>query len=173
MRLDKNISELLFKYDCVIVPDLGGFVTNYRPASLDENANIFSPPSKSLSFNSYLKNNDGLLAKYISEKEELSFEEVKIEIKKEVEDYFSRLTSGKRVVFDKVGILYMDKAKNIQFSPDESINYLLDSYGLRSVFAHAQEQSVEKKIKRLIPLKSELKDEKEVKATEKSTVVSF
>jgi len=151
MKLDQNISELLFKYDCVIVPDLGGFVTNYNPASLDERSKTFSPPSKSLGFNSYLKNNDGLLAKYIAEKEKLGFEEVSADIKKEVEDYFKKLNNGKRIVFDKVGILYMDNAKNIQFSPDESINYLLDSYGLRSVFAHPSEvKEVNKRRNRIV-----------------------
>ena len=43
-ELDKYISELLFDYDCVIVPQLGGFVTNYKPAYFDKG--IAHPPSK-------------------------------------------------------------------------------------------------------------------------------
>jgi hypothetical protein len=35
MKLDHYISQLLFRYDCVIVPNLGGFVTNYKPATIN------------------------------------------------------------------------------------------------------------------------------------------
>jgi hypothetical protein len=140
LKLDKNISDLLYQYDCVIVPELGGFVSNYHPASLDGNSSIFSPPRKAISFNSYLKNNDGLLAKYIAEKESLSFEEVNEQLKRTVEEYFTKLNNGDRVVFDKVGILYMDKSKKIQFSPELANNYLLESFGLRRVYAHADQK---------------------------------
>ncbi|MFN2430356.1 MAG: hypothetical protein ABR574_10085, partial [Cryomorphaceae bacterium] len=34
--LDQYINELLYDYDCVILPQLGGFVTNYKPAQIDE-----------------------------------------------------------------------------------------------------------------------------------------
>ncbi len=156
MRLDHNISELLYQYDCVIVPELGGFVTNYSPAQLNENTSVFSPPYKSISFNSYLKNNDGLLAKHIAEKESMSFEKANKRIKKKVEQYFTKLNNGERVIFDKVGILYMDKSNKIQFSPDQSTNYLLDSFGLKQVYAYAVEpQNVVKKeetpILRVVP----------------------
>ena len=29
------IKELLFKHDCVILPDFGGFIGNYTPAGID------------------------------------------------------------------------------------------------------------------------------------------
>lgn len=142
MKLDQNISELLYKYDCVIVPDLGGFVTNYQEARIDELSHTIMPPSKAISFNAYLKNNDGLLANYIAEKENLSFEEVNEKIKEKVESFFTQLNEGERIVFNKVGILFMDSDKNIQFNPDKSVNYLLDSFGLKDVYAFKEEPVV-------------------------------
>jgi hypothetical protein len=34
MKIEQYISELLYKYDCVIVPGLGGFVANYKSATI-------------------------------------------------------------------------------------------------------------------------------------------
>jgi|GEM_PF-67498 len=141
--LSKDISELLYHYDCVIVPALGGFVTNYRPARLDKDLNLFHPPSKEVSFNRQLDKNDGILAHAMAEASSISHEEANSLIRTEVESYFSALDNGGRVVFKKVGILYLDKEKNVQFSPDESVNYLLDSYGLKKVHAVPVERTEE------------------------------
>ena len=35
VKPDPYINELLFDHDCVIVTDLGGFIANYRPASIN------------------------------------------------------------------------------------------------------------------------------------------
>ena len=54
MELSIYLIELLRLHDCVIVPDLGGFVTNYRPAEMDLASNSFSPPRKEIIFSSKL-----------------------------------------------------------------------------------------------------------------------
>ena len=74
MKLDHYISKLLFRYDCVIVPNLGGFVTNYKPANIHPIKNTFYPPSKGISFNKNLIHNDGLLANAISQENGISYE---------------------------------------------------------------------------------------------------
>ncbi|NND94500.1 MAG: HU-CCDC81 and SPOR domain-containing protein [Flavobacteriales bacterium] len=135
MDLSSRISELLYHYDCVIVPELGGFVTEYRSARIDKLLNVIYPPCKDLRFNAQLKKNDGLLANAISRADSISHEEANSIIKNAVEQYFSELDEGKPVIFNKVGVLYLDSNKNIQFSPDTSVNYLLDSFRLKKVFA--------------------------------------
>ncbi|NLA48282.1 MAG: hypothetical protein GX876_02335, partial [Bacteroidales bacterium] len=62
MDITSFIRELLFSHDCVIVPGFGGFVGNYAPARIDRATSTFYPPSKQISFNRNLRNNDGLLA---------------------------------------------------------------------------------------------------------------
>jgi cell division septation protein DedD len=171
-----RISELLYDYDCVIVPDLGGIVANYRPARLDKHLNVFYPPGKDLSFNKNLNKNDGILADAISRAENLTHEQANAKIKEEVERYFSTLNSGDRVVFNKVGILYFDKNQKLQFSPDESVNYLLESFGLKKVHAVPTEKKkpVEKKepIAPVLPVTPVKKvAEPEVKKTEKAEVI--
>ena len=115
MKLDKNISELLFRYDCVIVPDFGGFIANYKPAKINSRTNTFSPPSKQISFNSNLVVNDGLLANQIAQKYKVSYNEALVSIEKCVETYQNDLNLGKRVVVEKIGVFYLDPNKKIIF----------------------------------------------------------
>ena len=80
MQLDHYISDLLYRYECVIVPDFGAFLTQFKSASVHATTNAFYPPKKKLSFNSQLINNDGLLANYISKTEMISHEEANTKI---------------------------------------------------------------------------------------------
>ena len=151
MEIGPRISELLHHYDCVIVPELGGFVTEYRSARIDRLLNVIHPPSKDLRFNAQLKKNDGLLANAISQADSISHEAANSLIKQQVEAYFSQLEEGKSVHFEKVGVLYLDSHKNVQFSLDSSVNYLMDSYRLKKVFArpmvkHAGVPQVEEEV---------------------------
>jgi len=142
LDLDTRLSDLLYHYDCVIIPDLGGFVTEYRSARIDKVLRIIHPPSKDLRFNGQLTANDGLLANALATAEGLSHEEANAQIKAQVEDYFTELEAGRPVTFDKVGILHLDSENRIQFSPDRSVNYLLDSYRLKELYAQPVDRRV-------------------------------
>ena len=74
MTLATYINDLLYRYDCVIVPDFGGFVTNRIGAKVNNYTHTFTPPKKQITFNKLLKHNDGLLANYIASAENISFE---------------------------------------------------------------------------------------------------
>lgn len=60
-ELTRHIEHLLLEHNCVIVPQLGGFVTQYVPARYIENEKLFLPPTRSVAFNPHLTLNDGLL----------------------------------------------------------------------------------------------------------------
>jgi len=135
LEISSLVSDLLHHYDCVIVPELGGFVTDYRSARIDTELHIIHPPSKDLRFNAQLKKSDGLLANALSQAKSISHEEANARIKAEVDAFFSALDEGKTVRFEKVGILYLDSYKTLQFRVDDSLNYLLDSFRLKKVYA--------------------------------------
>ena len=61
IRLSAHIVSLMLKHDCVIVPELGGFVAQYVPARLITAENILMPPCRTVVFNPRLNMNDGLL----------------------------------------------------------------------------------------------------------------
>ena len=59
--IQKHVFELLKHHDCVIITGLGGFILNYRPAYINQITNKIHPPSKNISFNKNLSNNDEYL----------------------------------------------------------------------------------------------------------------
>jgi hypothetical protein len=130
MKLDHYISELLFQYDCVIVPGLGGFVANYKSASIQLIQNSFHPPSKGISFNKNLSKNDGLLVNFIAQKENISYNVSLKRIEDDVLILNRELKLKKTILLDEVGTLFLDAENRVQFEPATTVNYLLESYGL-------------------------------------------
>ena len=74
MTIANYISDLLYRYECVILPGFGAFLTNRKSAQVIKGTHQFAPPFKSISFNVQLKQNDGLLVNYISKSEKISYE---------------------------------------------------------------------------------------------------
>ena len=74
MQLTTYIADLLYRYECVIIPGFGAFLTRYQSAHIDEISNTFHPPSKIVSFNKQLQANDGLFANYVASVEKFSYE---------------------------------------------------------------------------------------------------
>ncbi|NJN50215.1 MAG: hypothetical protein HC798_03315, partial [Polaribacter sp.] len=134
MEIEKYISELLYRYDCVIIPDFGGFVTNKIAAKLDvENHSIY-PPTKQLSFNSNLKHNDGLLANYIATSENISYEKANLTISLSVIQWQKALRKSD-LALENLGVFSLNNHQLIQFEPRTSINYLTSSFGFSAVVA--------------------------------------
>ncbi len=136
MNVEKHIGELLYDHNCVIVPDLGGFVANYAPAKIHPTQHTFSPPTKNIVFNINLKNNDGLLANQIAAFEKKSYSEALKYIDYFVKEINLQLKKGAKVKIDEVGTLFLDVEKNIQFEPAQT-NFLLDAFGLSSFHSPA------------------------------------
>ncbi|MBK6341556.1 MAG: SPOR domain-containing protein [Flavobacteriales bacterium] len=139
MGLERDLHDLLFCHDCVIVPQWGGFLTHYRPARLDEARKLIHPPSKDLSFNRHLVRNDGLLADRLAKREGLAFDKATARIDAEVAEWRLALDRSGRLELPSVGIFYRDAEHNLQFDPDRRTNYLRDAYGLRPLAAVAVE----------------------------------
>jgi nucleoid DNA-binding protein len=126
------IRELLFGHDCVIIPGFGGFIGNYTPARIDKKTGTFYPPVKLISFNRNLNHNDGLLVGRISGSAGINYGDARNLVEEFVSDTRRKLEKGEKVVFDHIGNFINNQEGNIQFEPDRSSNYHLDSYGLES-----------------------------------------
>lgn len=166
MNIAAYISKLLYFTDCVIVPGLGGFVTNYASAKIHPTTHAFTPPSKSILFNSKLINDDGFLIHFISQNDKISYAQAKLEINYFVEEMKFELDQGKAVVFENVGELNKTSDGSFSFSPDRTVNYLEESYGFSSFISPPiARQSMHKRLeKKFIDRKpvpdSEIKDRK-------------
>ena len=135
MDISVFISDLLFEHDCVIVPGFGGFICNYRPAEIQPVLHVVIPPSKSVSFNKNLRSNDGLLVNHIAKRGDLSFQKAQELINNWVETSKSLLNRNETLNLKQIGRIYSDIEGNIQFTPDESVNYLKASFALKPLSA--------------------------------------
>lgn len=131
--MDGLLTNLLLKHNCVIIPELGGFVANRVPAYLDESKRKLYPPSKQLTFNSRLIKNDGLLVAAWAEKDNVSFDEALDNVKKETNLIQQKLRRGQSHHIDNIGTLYANEEGRINFRQDRFFNLLIESYGFGAV----------------------------------------
>ena len=129
MTVANYINDLLYRYDCVIVPNFGGFVTNKVGAKVNHFSQTFYPPTKLITFNSHLNHNDGLLANYIASVENISFEEATKSIANTVAKWNVELQSNS-VEIASVGKLMLNKDQKLIFTPNTTTNLLTESFGL-------------------------------------------
>ena len=135
MSIERDLHDLLYCHDCVIVPQWGGFLTHYRSARLDEARRVVHPPGKDISFNRNLDRNDGLLADQVAKREGIAFNEARGSIERAVAGWRKELDRNGRLELPHIGIFYRDAEKNLQFDPDRRSNFLKDAFGLRPVAA--------------------------------------
>lgn len=130
MKIENYIAQLLYRYQCVTVPGFGAFLTEIQSAQLVESAHSFFPPKKLISFNAYLKNNDGLLANHIAQTEKTSYEYAVSAIQYEVFNWKKTLQETGIFSIKNVGDFRLNADRNLIFTPSEQTNYLSSSFGL-------------------------------------------
>jgi nucleoid DNA-binding protein len=130
MDLSNYISELLFTHDRIVVPGFGTFSTKYISARLHPTKNTFEPPKKEILFTSSIKDDNGILAQHIAQKENLDEKEAKRKLEKSVKKFNLALSNGEKVTLEKIGVLSKKSDGTFVFKSDKSVNYLADSFGL-------------------------------------------
>lgn len=151
MRLDKYISDLLYRYECVTIPEFGAFLTQRKGAQIHHTTNAFYPPSKVVSFNAQLSSNDGLLVKYIADVTGKEYETVLKKVQKEVSSWKQTLKNSDIVSLENIGDLSLNVEGNIQFEPSYQLNYLTSSFGLSSFVSAEISRVVEEVTEQLVP----------------------
>ncbi len=132
MKIARYIGDLLFEYECIVIPGFGGFITKEIPAKIHPVQNHFIPPTKEIVFNAHLKVNDGLLINHIASSEKITYAEARNSLENFVQKCEEALKDGKRINFRKVGSIFLDEKGFKSFEADSTQNYLADSYGLKS-----------------------------------------
>jgi hypothetical protein len=132
MKMEHYVSQLLYRYQCVTVPGFGAFLTEIQSAQIDLENHSFFPPKKVVSFNPYVKNNDGLLANHIATAEKMSYEVAVHAIENQVAIWKDKLFMFEGIILKNVGEIVVNADKNLVFTPYNQINYLTDSFGLTS-----------------------------------------
>jgi hypothetical protein len=142
MQLDVYIKDLLYRYECIIIPGFGAFLTHHQPARIDTETHSFFAPCKRISFNKQLQTNDGLLANYIAGVEKISYEAALADLRRKVSVWKQQLSNGESLTMLQVGTFSQSSQGTLSFEPDAQINYLTSSFGLSSFTSQAIEREV-------------------------------
>jgi hypothetical protein len=132
MNIGYYIRILIPEHDTIIIPGLGAFLSKYKPAQLDEKSGEMLPPSREITFEPRIRNNDGLLAGKIAAEEGISLTQAYRDLEIERDEILYRLDKGETVVFEGIGGLAYSDELEILFTPAGKDNLLLDAYGLES-----------------------------------------
>jgi hypothetical protein len=146
MKIEQYLSQLLYRYQCVTVPGFGAFLTEFQSAQLDESSHSFYPPKKLISFNPYLKNNDGLLANHLAQAEKMSYEIAVNAIQNEVSHWKTKIQEIGYFSIKNIGEFSLNAEKNLVFVPVDQINYLKESFGLSSFVSPSVKREVYKEL---------------------------
>lgn len=116
-ELNLHISRLLLEHNCVIVPDLGGFVTQYCPAHFDEVAGSFVAPSYQVGFNPLLQTDDGVLAHSFMMVNQTSYDEAVHDLRLCVHQLREALRTRKEVTLLNIGTFKQSASGVYDFTP--------------------------------------------------------
>lgn len=130
MNIQPYIAQLLYRNQCVTVPGFGAFLTEIQSAQLIESTHSFFPPTKMVSFNEKLQNNDGLLANHIALSEKIAYESAVHLIQQEVFNWKKTLQENGLFSVKNVGNFSLNGERNLVFTPNNQTNYLTNSFGL-------------------------------------------
>ncbi|MFA8300589.1 MAG: SPOR domain-containing protein [Hyphomicrobiales bacterium] len=138
MKISRYIRDLIAEYDCVIIPQLGAFISKNTSAYIQPIENSFLPPSRKISFNFQIyEDKDQVLINEVSVQENISFDEAEIKVLFFVKEILGTLDKNQAVVLPEVGKLIKSSSNEIDFIMDEDTNLNNDSFGLSSFISPA------------------------------------
>jgi cell division septation protein DedD len=169
------IQQLLFDYDCVIIPGFGGLVAQPHPAQVNSITKQIYPRSKKIAFNQNLLTNDGLLAEYISRKEKCTYAEAILKIQETVKELQHRLAEKNTFELDGIGSFRFDAENKLIFSVQKNESFLYDSFGLKPVKAVplnlvSDKPKIMEKEEEIVPVTADAEAEPETETTEEKAV---
>lgn len=147
IELAKHIEILLLENDCVVVPELGGFIAHYQPAHYEEDEGVFLPPTRTVGFNPQLTMNDGLLAQAYMQTYHTDFPDASRKLSKKVSELKEILYSEGVVEMSGVGTLHYTMHNNYEFHPLQNgivspELYALDAFSMSPLSAEVMEETV-------------------------------
>ena len=126
-NLAQYIEELIIKHECVIVPNLGGFLT-YRDKAFVRN-NIFYAPTEHIRFNPLLTYHDGLLTEAYMRDRNIGYTEALNTIQADVEQIKKSLNNSNTFLLGRIGALSLSADNSIILHNSDS-KFLPENIGL-------------------------------------------
>lgn len=130
IELARHIELLLLEHNCVVVPDLGGFIAQEIPARYIKEENIFLPPYRTVCFNPQLTLNDGLLAQSYMKIYGINYPEAMRIIEQAVETLKATIETEGNFELQNIGKLTYNITQHYDFTPNEAGILTPSLYGL-------------------------------------------
>ena len=154
MRLEKYISDLLYRHQCVVVPGFGAFITEEVSATYNSSTQTFTPPRKMVYLNTLLKNNDGLLAQYIAKEQQITYAEAVEYIHENTSFWQQSITQKKIVELSGLGTILKNESGVVEFEAYGIQNYLTSSFGLSNIMVSPLQQGEKAPETKVIPIQT-------------------
>lgn len=140
-RITAHIERLLTTHDCVVVPQLGGFVVQKIPAVYLLKEHGLKPPHSEISFNASLTHSDGLLAASYTQAYQVSFKQAQLMIEEDIDEIKKSLSNYKKASLGVVGSLHLGESGQPVFSPGQTASVDAFHYGLPTFYFPVLPQS--------------------------------
>ena len=124
---------LFWDNDCVMLPELGGFVCNSKPARYDEEKLEIVPPSRDVLFNARLTTHDGVLANALMRKHCMVYRDALQAVERLVASLKAQLEASGSVTLPGLGTLYQENDGMLRFMADAEFERMLGSFGHASI----------------------------------------
>lgn len=127
------LKDLLYTYDCVTIPGLGGFIMHSQSSRIDGEKSRIYPPSRYPSFNSLLNHDDGLLISAIARAENISYHDSGLLVQEFTENCKRRLALGEKIILEGIGELSSNPEGAIKFRHLNHSNFYAGVFGLEPI----------------------------------------
>lgn len=131
IELGRYIETLLLDHECVILPELGGFVVRNEISSRTDEGRI-CPPYRSVGFNPQLVVNDGLLVQLIMQVYDTDFSSASRMLEESVREVRKRMAAAGGWKVGGIGTLKMVAENTYEFVPSSKDIVSPGYYGLEA-----------------------------------------
>lgn len=135
-KLVQYILDCLSRYDIASVPGLGEFYLEYKPAQIHPVDHTFMPPSKGVYFRNYISE-DNRYVSWVAEKEGISVEEAREMVAEFTHALTEEIYQNRKAKIEPLGKFKLTQNQAIEFEPNEQINMLDESFGLKTFASRA------------------------------------
>lgn len=143
--VEKYLRELLYDFDCIIIPNFGGFIATYMGAEISIAKNKIAPSRKQIAFNAKLTANDSLLVDYIANNENISILDAYNAVDSYVAEIKNLVKENSQYTIDSLGRIYLNDEGSYNFEQYLRFNYLKESFGLPDLYFKPIDRTLDSK----------------------------
>lgn len=132
LRLTTHIERLLLTHDCVIIPQVGGFVLQAVAAVYQKENHTFQPMRKEVVFNPALQHTDGLLAESYMQTYRVDYRKAQAMMDEDISELKASLQQYGKVSVGNIGSLTRGNEGQVIFQAGKTEMFGIDYYGLSS-----------------------------------------